>query len=623
MRTRRHRAFTRTLIAACAAALCGFASGSASAADPPDSGGMLQNASLEQWTGSTPTCWLLGGYGTNVYAWRQLTGNDAYHGHDAIELDISSLVSGDRKLLTAFNGGCSPQVSAGHQYTIDVWYKSDSRPVFFAFRPNLSGGGWSFWVQSPQLPPAADWTHAQWKTPVVPNGTSFLSVGLGLQVTGSLGMDHFSMVDTTGSSASDTTYPSTAISCNSAPCVSYYSGPVTIALEATDDIGGSGVAEIRYTTDGTTPTATSGRIYSSPFSVGSTTTIKYLAVDNAGNVSPVMTQTITIDETLPTVSLTAPATGATISGTTTFSANASDNLGVRQVDFLVDGALVGSDPTGSPYTFSWDSSTVADGLHSVVARAIDFAGNTSTTAAVIVTTSNGAVVTPPGYFSTLPSQMAGLPRSDSYCAANVTTSTWEPRPDNYTANHTVPTYLSLIPWGGWMNYWVRWMAKRSLVTGNYRGTTNQIIQWAGCKWGIDENLLRAVAVQESDWHENMVGDICGPVGEASYGLFQIKNKYCSGSWAWGGYPYTANATALNADFYAAYIRSCLDNDFYDGGPWLYGGRTIAQIISTNGFDYAVWGCVGSWYSGSWYDSGARNYISSVQNHLAREDWLHY
>jgi Transglycosylase SLT domain len=234
-----------------------------------------------------------------------------------------------------------------------------------------------------------------------------------------------------------------------------------------------------------------------------------------------------------------------------------------------------------------------------------------------------AVQSATGYFSTLPSEVGGLPRSDSYCAANVTTSTWEPRVDNYTANHTVPSSLSLVPWGSEMNYWGRWVANRSLVTGNYRGTTNQIIQWAACKWGLDENLLRAVAVQESDWHESMVGDICGPVGEASYGLFQIKNKYCSGSWAWGGYDYSAKHSAFNADFYAAYIRSCLDNDFYDGGSWLYGGRTIAQIIARNGFDYALWGCVGSWFSGGWYESGARNYISSVQSHLANKDWLKY
>ena len=268
---------------------------------------MLQNSSLEQWTGSTPSCWLLGGYGTNSYLWRHLGTNDAHGGDDAIALDISKLESGDRKLLTAFNGGCSPAVSAGHQYRVEVWYKSDSRPVFFAFRPNLSGGGWSYWAQSPQFPPAADWTHAQWTTPLIPNGTSLLSVGLGLRVTGSLVMDDFAMVDTSGSSGSDTTSPSTAISCNGAPCASYYSGSVTIALDATDS-GGSGVAGVRYTRDGTTPTATSAS--STPAVLGRlSSTIKYLAVDNAGNVSPVATQIITIGQTLPTVSLTAPAPG--------------------------------------------------------------------------------------------------------------------------------------------------------------------------------------------------------------------------------------------------------------------------------------------------------------------------
>ena len=160
-------------------------------------------------------------------------------------------------------------------------------------------------------------------------------------------------------------------------------------------------------------------------------------------------------------------------------------------------------------------------------------------------------------------------------------------------------------------YWSKWIAKRNQVTGNYTGTTNQIIQWAACKWGMDEDLLRAVAVQESDWHMSSLGDQCGP-GEASYGLFQIKNEYCDGSGAWGGYPATAQDTALNADFYGAYLRSCLDNDFYDGGSWLYNGQTIAQITAAHGFDYAVWGCVGSWFSGNWYDSGAKSYITPGQ-----------
>jgi autotransporter family porin len=202
-------------------------------------------------------------------------------------------------------------------------------------------------------------------------------------------------------------------------------------------------------------------------------------------------------------------------------------------------------------------------------------------------------------------------------------SVWEPVPANQTANNTVPADPAAVPWSdaelGPSN-WPKWYAKRVQVTGNYRGTTDEIIQWAACKWGLDPDLMRAVAVQESDWRQSMVGDNCGTPGRASYGLFQIKNAYCSGNGAWGGYPDSAQDSALNADFYAAYIRSCVDGDFY-GGSWLYGGQTIVQIVSLRGFDYAVWGCVGSWYSGSWYDSGAQGYIGSVQNHLSQRAWL--
>ena len=37
------------------------------------------------------------------------------------------------------------------------------------------------------------------------------------------------------------------------------------------------------------------------------------------------------------------------------------------------------------------------------------------------------------------------------------------------------------------------------VTGNFTGTTDEIIQWAACKWGIDEDIVRAQAAKESYW----------------------------------------------------------------------------------------------------------------------------
>ena len=65
---------------------------------------------------------------------------------------------------------------------------------------------------------------------------------------------------------------------------------------------------------------------------------------------------------------------------------ASDAGGISEVRFLVDGAQVGSDTT-APYTFDWDTSTVADGQYALRAEAVDAAGNTAQSSDVTVTVS--------------------------------------------------------------------------------------------------------------------------------------------------------------------------------------------------------------------------------------------
>jgi poly(hydroxyalkanoate) depolymerase family esterase len=97
------------------------------------------------------------------------------------------------------------------------------------------------------------------------------------------------------------------------------------------------------------------------------------------------------DNTPPSVQLTAPADGATVSGSVTLSATAADNTGVSRVEFLIDGAQVASDST-APYDAAWSSATVTDGAHTVTARAVDGAGNTATSTRTI-TTSNGTTGT--------------------------------------------------------------------------------------------------------------------------------------------------------------------------------------------------------------------------------------
>src|SRR3989441_2597945 len=97
------------------------------------------------------------------------------------------------------------------------------------------------------------------------------------------------------------------------------------------------------------------------------------------------------DVTPPTVSLTAPAAGATVLGSMTVSAGATDNVGIVGVQFKLDGVNLGAEDTTNSYSISWNSTLAANGTHTLAAVARDAAGNTATSAVVSVTVDN----TPP------------------------------------------------------------------------------------------------------------------------------------------------------------------------------------------------------------------------------------
>ena len=93
------------------------------------------------------------------------------------------------------------------------------------------------------------------------------------------------------------------------------------------------------------------------------------------------------DTQSPTVSVTAPLGSSTVSGLVPVDVSASDNKGVVRVDLKVNGTVVASDGS-APYSFSWDSKGVANGMASIVAVAVDAAGNTGTSASVAVNVAN-------------------------------------------------------------------------------------------------------------------------------------------------------------------------------------------------------------------------------------------
>jgi len=117
--------------------------------------------------------------------------------------------------------------------------------------------------------------------------------------------------------------------------------------------------------------------------------------DAAGNLTVSGDFTFTtaaVDVTPPSVSVTAPAAGATVSGTVTISATASDNVGVVGVQFKVDGVALGAEDLAGPYSVSWNTGTVANGSHTLTAVARDAAGNQKTSAGVTVTVSNAGSI---------------------------------------------------------------------------------------------------------------------------------------------------------------------------------------------------------------------------------------
>lgn len=235
-------------------------------------------------------------------------------------------------------------------------------------------------------------------------------------------------------------------------------------------------------------------------------------------------------------------------------------------------------------------------------------------------------------FNTLPP--GATLRGEAACASRVRQSSWEPRPDNAAANQRVPTaaqIAALTPWttsarGIQLEPGADRIRKQ--ITGNYKGTTDEILQWVACKWGIDEDIVRAEAVTESNWHQNQIGDnttdqnLCPP-GEGyagawdgsscyqSYGILQIKSSNFQSTW-----PMSRDDTAFNAEYVYGLIRTC-----YEGWTtYLINHSTpLPGYPRYHGGD--LWGCIGTYYSGNWYDQNALNYISWVKDNLAKKAWL--
>ncbi|HVZ59748.1 MAG TPA: LamG-like jellyroll fold domain-containing protein, partial [Terriglobales bacterium] len=187
------------------------------------------------------------------------------------------------------------------------------------------------------------------------------------------------------------------------------SGTIAVSANASDNVG---VVGVQFLLDGSPlgaedTTAPYSISWDSTGASNASHTLSARARDAAGNLGTSTSVNVTVnntplDSTPPTISLTAPLNNATVSGTVTLSANATDNVAIAGVQFFVDGSPLGAEDTTAPYSISWNSTTTADGAHSLTARARDTSGNPAMSGAISITVANTIPPPPSGLMSAYP-----------------------------------------------------------------------------------------------------------------------------------------------------------------------------------------------------------------------------
>jgi thermitase len=165
------------------------------------------------------------------------------------------------------------------------------------------------------------------------------------------------------------------------------SGLVTTIASAT---GTSGISSVTFLVDGGLLCTVSASPYSCGWNSGNyangSHSVSATARDAAGSSS---TASVAVnvsngtDVTPPTISITSPSPGTTVSKTVSITTSSSDNVGVASVDLFVDNVL-NATATAAPFSFTWNTSHAARGSHTLKAVAHDAAGNTGASALVTV-----------------------------------------------------------------------------------------------------------------------------------------------------------------------------------------------------------------------------------------------
>jgi hypothetical protein len=199
----------------------------------------------------------------------------------------------------------------------------------------------------------------------------------------------------------------------------------------------------------------------------------------------------------------------------------------------------------------------------------------------------------------------------SDCATRVVRSNLEHRPENNAANayqavagsdYTIETWSGTNSAGNQL---------KQRIAGEWHGTTEDMLRYYSCKWGLHTDRLRGQAWKESTWIQSTRGDYHDGGSRypgtdyQSYSVAQVKRS----EW-FVSYPASQKSTAFGLDWLGWYLRICLNGQ-------------INYFASTYKTDSDRWrGCAGSWFSGKYFGGSAdeTRYLSQLDTILQNKPW---
>ena len=278
----------------------------------------------------------------------------------------------------------SPASGTSVSGTVSLAGSASGKTALASVQLSVDGGSWQ------TASGTTSWTWS-WNTTSLANGTHSVEARV-TDTSNNTGTTTRSV--TVSNQAASTTPPTVSITAPGSGAS--VSGSVSVSGSAASS--SSTVAGVAVSVDGGSWQAASGTngwswSWNTAGVANGTHTIAAQATDAQGHASTVASESVTVDNVSPpAVTISSPASGSTVSGSVAVGGTASSNGStVARVAVSVDGGSWQTATGTTNWNWSWDTTSVANGTHTVAVQATDAAGNVSSVVTDSVTVSNSTV----------------------------------------------------------------------------------------------------------------------------------------------------------------------------------------------------------------------------------------